>query len=148
MIVKTEYNIGDTVWVYGINRGNLKPAEGKVIKVLDLSDAGYESVHYLIEIPTSIDPLLEVRSWHNISQDQHGPVGALRSIGNIESTIKLASTLGFGFNDGGDADEEVSTDTIYAALNKSIDSTSHQPLVLKDTKPKARRRFPRKKSKE
>jgi hypothetical protein len=148
MTVKKSYKVGDTVWIYGINRSNLKPSKGQVIKVVDLRDAGYTvGDHYVIEIPSHIEPLLEIRTWHNISQDELGPVGSLRNIGSIESTIKFASTVGFVFDDDPvqdtDAeDDEISDDDIHAALEKSKQSTEHSPLVM--DKPK-RRHYPRKK---
>ena len=75
MTVKKSYNVGDAVWVYGINRNNTKPTQGKVIKIVDLSDTGHtDSPHYIISIPTHIEPLLEIRTWHNISQDERGPI--------------------------------------------------------------------------
>ena len=148
MTVKKEYAIGDDAWIYGINRSNTKPVKGKVIKIVDLTDAGYSfGPHYIIEIPTHIDPLLELRSWHNISQDEKGPVGSLREIGNFESTIKFAGTVGFAFDDNPelDSDEDGPTaDEIHAALEKSQKDVSHTPLNLKPEKPK-RRYFKKKK---
>ena len=147
MTVKKSYKVGDTVWIYGINRSNVKPTKGTVIKTVDLSGAGYTYEHYVIEIPSHIEPLLEIRTWHNISQDELGPVGSLRDLGSIESTIKFASTVGFVFDDDPvldtDAeDDEISDDDIHAALEKSKQNTSHTPLVM--DKPK-RRNYPRKK---
>jgi hypothetical protein len=148
MTVKKSYQVGDTVWIYGINRSNVKPTAGKVIKIVDLSDAGYTTGdHYIIEIPTYIDSILEVRTWHNISQDGQGPVGSLREMGNIESTIKFAGTVGFAFDDDPTLDtddDEISPDQIHAALEKSQKDASHSPLNLKSEKPK-RRHYPRKK---
>ena len=67
MTVKQKYNIGDSVWIYGVRRGNTKPTKGKIIKSLDLSECGYNDVtHYVIEIPTEIEPLLEIRTWHAV----------------------------------------------------------------------------------
>jgi len=151
MPVKKKYAIGDTVWIYGINRSNTKPVQGKVIKTVDLSDAGYSiGNHYIIEIPSHIKPLLEVRSWHNISQDEKGPVGSLREIGNFESTIKFAGTVGFAFDDSPALDTELndedpSADEIHAALAQSLKNTEHIPLNLKSEKPK-RRYFKKKKA--
>jgi hypothetical protein len=149
MSVKKKYAVGDTVWIYGINRSNIKPAQGKVIKIIDLSDAGYSiDNHYIIEIPSHIEPLLEVRSWHNISQDEKGPVGSLREIGNFESTIKFAGKVGFVFDDSPDLDsnpeDDISPEQIHAALNQSLKNTEHVPLNLKET-PK-RRYFKKKKA--
>jgi hypothetical protein len=153
MTVKKSYQIGDTAWIYGINRSNTKPAQGKVIKVVDLSDAGYSvGNHYIIEIPTHIEPLLEVRTWHNISQDEKGPVGSLRDLGNVESTIKFASTVGFAFDDNPELDsnvdqeDEISPDQIHAALEQTQRNSSHQPLILNDVK-KPRRKFVKRKPK-
>jgi hypothetical protein len=142
MTVKKSYNVGDTVWIYGINRSNIKPVQGKVVKVVDLSSAGYSDTQYIVEVPTHIEPLLEVRSWHNISQDEKGPVGSLRDLGNVESTIKFVSTVGFAFDDNPDldtdADDEISPEQIHAALEKSQQDVIHAPLNLKTEKPKRR----------
>ena len=154
MTVKKKYNIGDNVWIYGINRNNTKPTQGKVIKIVDLSDAGYNiGEHYIIEVPTHIDPLLEIRTWHNISQDEKGPIGSFRDLGNIESTIKFVSTTGFVFDDSPTQDtandhedeDDISAAEIQAAIDKSIKDSTHAPLNLKAEKPK-RRYFKKKKS--
>jgi hypothetical protein len=144
MTAKKSYKVGETAWIYGINRSNTKPVQGKVIKVVDLGDAGYSDVHYIIEVPTHIEPLLEVRTWHNISQDETGPVGSLRDLGNFESTIKFAGTIGFAFDDNPDLDSAVddedgpSAEEIHAALDQSLKNTEHAPLNLKAEKPKRR----------
>ena len=151
MTVKKQYAVGDTVWIYGINRSNTKPVQGKVIKVIDLSEAGYSvGDHYIIEVPSHIEPILEIRTWHNISQDEKGPVGSLRNLGNFESTIKFASTVGFAFDDhpsldSSEEEEGPSSEEIHAALQKSQMEMEHAPLNLKDNKPK-RRYFKKKKA--
>ena len=142
MTTKKSYEVGDAVWIYGINRSNTRPTKGKVIKIVDLRDSGYtEGPHYIVEVPTHIEPLLEIRTWHNISQDETGPVGSFRELGNVESTIKFASTVGFAFDDnpGQDTEEdEISADQIHAALQKSQMDSTHSPLNLKSEKPKRR----------
>jgi hypothetical protein len=147
MTTKKSYKVGDPVWIYGINRSNVKPTQGKVIKVVDLSDSGYSTGdHYVIEIPTHIEPLLEIRTWHNISQDEKGPVGSFRELGNVESTIKFAGTVGFAFDDNPELDtddDEISAEQIHAALEQSRKDVIHPPLNLKE-KPK-RRYFKKKK---
>ncbi len=144
MTIKKEYAVGDDVWVYGIGTKN-KLTKGKVIKVVDLSDAGYATgLHYIIEIPTHIDPLLELRTWETMSQDDRGPVGSFREIGEIVATIKKVKTVGFAYDDDYDEDE-ISPDQIHAALEKSRKGTTYQPLVIKDSKPR-RRPYKRKKS--
>lgn len=149
MTVKKQYAVGDTVWIYGINRSNTKPVQGKVIKVIDLTSAGYTvGDHYVIEVPTHIEPILEIRTWHNISQDETGPVGSLRELGNFESTLKFAGTVGFAFDDNpalDSDDDEIHPDQIHAALDQSLKNTEHAPLNLKTEKPK--RRYFKKKSK-
>jgi len=150
MTVKKSYNVGDAVWIYGINRSNVKPVSGTVIKAIDLSGAGYTYEHYVIEVPTHIEPILEIRTWHNISQDATGPVGSLRELGSFESTIKFAGTVGFAFDDNPALDSDTeedgpSSDEIHAALQKSQMDMEHAPLNLKDNKPK-RRYFKKKKA--
>jgi hypothetical protein len=144
MTVKKFYKVEDTVWIYGINRSNAKPVQGRVIKAVDLGDAGYSDVHYIIEVPTHIEPLLEVRTWHNISQDETGPVGSLRDLRNFESTIKFAGTVGFMFDDNPELDstledeDGIDAEQIHAALQKSQMDMEHAPLNLKAEKPKRR----------
>jgi hypothetical protein len=144
MTVKKFYKVEDTVWIYGINRSNTKPVQGRVIKAVDLGDAGYSDVHYIIEVPTHIEPLLEVRTWHNISQDETGPVGSLRDLRNLESTIKFAGTVGFAFDDSPELDstledeDGIDAEQIHAALQKSQMDMEHAPLNLKAEKPKRR----------
>ena len=150
MTVKKQYAVGDVVWIYGITRSNTKPVQGKVIKAIDLSGAGYTYEHYVIEVPTHIEPILEIRTWHNISQDENGPVGSLRTIGDFESTIKFAGTVGFAFDDSPAAepaeDEDgIDAEQIHAALQKSQLDMEHAPLNLKSEKPK-RRYFKKKKA--
>jgi hypothetical protein len=150
MTVKKQYAVGDAVWIYGINRSNTKPVQGKVIKAIDLSSAGYTYEHYVIEVPSHIEPLLEIRTWHNISQDEKGPVGSLRNLGNFESTIKFAGTVGFVFDeapelDSTDDEDGINAEQIHAALQKSQMDMEHAPLNLKSEKPK-RRYFKKKKA--
>jgi hypothetical protein len=149
MTVKKEYNIGDTVWIYGVGN-NTRPTKGTVVKSLTIDYEGFDQEpHYIIAVPTHIEYLMEVRTWHTISQDENGPVGSLRSIGSLSSTNKLAARTGYIYDpDSHYVDDSPSTEEINAALAKSIDSHSHQPLILKEAKTAPRRKFSRKKSKE
>jgi hypothetical protein len=143
MTIKKEYAVGDAVWIYNGGPKN-RLIKGKVIKILDLSDQGWSvGPHYIIEIPTHIDPLLEIRTWDTISQDEHGPVGCFREIGDMIATIKKVKTTGFAYDESYDEDD-ISPDQIHAALEKSRQGTSHQPLVIKEPKPR-RRSYKRKK---
>lgn len=53
-----EYKVGDKAWIYIGNHKGMR-TEGTIIAELDLP--GYSVTHYVIEIPTSVDPLLEIR---------------------------------------------------------------------------------------
>lgn len=57
--MKTKYEIGDDAWIY-IRDHEGERTKGKVVAVLDLP--GWGGLNYVIEIETSMDPLLEVRA--------------------------------------------------------------------------------------
>lgn len=138
MNLKKEYNIGDDVWIYGISITNTnKITKGKVISILDLSNQGYADTQYVIAVPTEIEPLLEIRTWHNISQDEKGPVGMFREI-NTDLTPTFKKIIQLGVNTVDATDEEDPTpDEIMKALEKSTEGLTHKPLYIKDnTKPK------------
>ena len=150
MNVKKEYNIGDAAWVYGIARDNNRLFKGKIIHSFTLEHAGYDDEpQYVIAIPNEIEPLLEVRTWHNISQDHRGPVGSFRqeiAKENIDSIDKKLSQLGLTVandsNDEEDDEQDPSPEQIRAALEKSKTDSQHQPLVYKENKPKSNQRRP------
>lgn len=148
MLVKKEYAVGDTVWIYGITRGNTKPVKGSVIKIIDLQDAGWKfGPHYIIEVSSHIEPILEIRTWETMSQDEIGPVGCLRELKNIDSTIKFAGTVGFSFDDTPELEtfeDDPSPEQIMAALENSKKHVVHQPLIIKETRTK-RKPYNRKK---
>lgn len=140
MTAKKKYSVGDSVWIYGVNRSNVKPTAGKVVSVVNID--GYAGDHYIIAIPTHIEDLLEIRTWHSISQDEKGPIGSFRELGNIESTIKFTTRTGFAFDESPnldtEQDDEISAAQIHAALEKSQKDVTHAPLNLKTEKPKRR----------
>jgi hypothetical protein len=152
MTVKKKYNVGDTVWIYGIQRDNVKSTQGTVVKAFTIE--GYNEVHYVVEIPTEIEPLLEIRTWQTISQTADGHVGSLReAFSDPDAAHKMLSRTGMSVislddeeNDdtGSFAEDDISPDAIHAALEKSRQDVSHGPLNLKSEKPK-RRNFARKK---
>jgi hypothetical protein len=152
MTVKKKYNVGDTVWIYGIQRDNVKSTQGTVVKAFTIE--GYNEVHYVVEIPTEIEPLLEIRTWQTISQTADGHVGSLReAFSDPDAAHKMLSRTGMAVislddeeNDdtGSFAEDDISPDAIHAALEKSRQDVSHGPLNLKSEKPK-RRNFARKK---
>lgn len=146
MTVKKFYNIGDDVWIFGITTEN-KITKGRVVASIDLSDKGYGfDPHYVIEIPTHIEPLLELRTWHTMSQDENGPIGSFREIGGVSnSDNKKMRQIGYIYaNDSHYDKDDPSPDQILAALEKSTDGLTHKPLHLKETKPK-RKYYNRKK---
>lgn len=146
MTVKKEYNIGDDVWIYGITIEN-KITKGKVVAAIDLSDKGYTpGLHYIIDIPTHIEPLLELRTWHTMSQDEKGPIGSFRDLGGIlNSDNKKMRQAGYIYSSDSHYDNEDPTpDEILAALEKSTDGLTHKPLQIKESKPK-RKYYPKRK---
>ena len=172
MIVKKKYNVGDTVWIYGISRNNIKSTQGTVIKKFTIDYGSYNNEpYYLIEVPTEIEPLLEVRTWHTISQTKDGNVGGLRdAFSNSDAAHKMLLRTGMVIissddeeftGDGHDGmgttqeefdrfeehmleEDEVSPDAIHAAMERSQQSSVLPPLNLKDPRPK-KRHFTRKK---
>jgi hypothetical protein len=95
MTVKTIYDLGDTVWIYGVSRDQNKPTKGTVVRIFGLEDWGYpdEQDFYVISVPTGITPLLEVRTWETISQDEKGPVGAFRQAVTEETVDSVDKQL-------------------------------------------------------
>jgi hypothetical protein len=163
MTVKKKYNVGDVVWIYGVRRANDKSTQGTVVKSFNIE--GYNDMHYVVSIPTEIEPLLEIRTWQTISQTKDGHVGSLRdAFTNPDAAHRMLARTGMAFvsdagedydGDGHDGmgstlddfykeDDNISPDAIHAALEKSKQDVSHSPLNLKDDKPK-RRYFKKKK---
>jgi len=93
MKIKKQYEMKDEAWIH---LGDGKLHKGNVIDFFDLEHAGYpkEREFYLIEIPTEIDPLLEVRTWEQISQDAKGPIGAYRDMKQHTPTKKHLGKVG------------------------------------------------------
>lgn len=146
MTIKKEYSIGDIVWIHGISPSN-KLTQGKLIATLDLSKEGYQELQYVIEIPSHIEPLLELRPWQTISQDEYGPVGSLREISqNLDSENKKIRQLGYidAQSNRSNDEPDPTPDEIMAALEKSKDGLTHKPLQIKDNKPK-RKYYPKRK---
>jgi hypothetical protein len=146
MNIKKSYKVGDNVWIYGITRNQNKLTKGTVIKILDLSELDFnDEPYYLIKVPTSIEPLLEIRTWHTMSQDSEGPVGSMRDLTDIDATLKMLSQTGLNYDEEHDP-LEPTPEQIHAALEKSKTDKEHAPLVYKENKPK-RRTFAKRKSK-
>jgi hypothetical protein len=93
MKIKKQYELNEDAWIH---LGGDRLSKGKVIDIFDLAHAGYSKdiEFYIIEIPTEIDPLLEVRTWEQMSQDPKGPIGAYRSIRQEIATKKFLGKVG------------------------------------------------------
>ncbi len=148
MTIKKDYAIGDTVWIHGVGKEK-KLTKGTVVKTCNINYWGDSSTtYYIVAIPTHIDPLLEIRTWETISEDSTGPIGGFRNFDDLDATNKLLGRSGYLY-DSVTEEDDPSDEQIQAAINKSLNSQLHQPLILKDAnKPKTRRRFNRRRSKE
>ena len=93
MQIKKRYEINDPVWIH-ISSGKL--TKGKVVDYFDLEHAGYPKTteFYTIEIVTHIDPILEIRTWEQMSQDAKGPIGVYRLMKNSAETTKFLGKVG------------------------------------------------------
>ena len=96
MTIKMKYSVGDSVWIAGVSRNNTRLTEGTVIKEIDLSAEGFSEIQYVISVPSSVEPLLEIRNWQTMSEDSHGPVGGFRGLSEVmlDSTTKMVNRVG------------------------------------------------------
>jgi len=153
MKVKKFYNLGESVWVHGIEFTNNHLTEGTVIKHFRIDYDGYddEVIYFVVAIPSSIEPLLEIRTWETMSQDQTGPVGGLRSRGtDIAVDKKVLSKAGLTLNHNTqqefEFEEEIepTPEQIHAAMERSKQTAVLPPLIIKEHKPNKPRRYNRK----
>jgi len=150
MTVKKKYSVGDTVWIYGVTRNNIKSTEGKVLKIFTIEGFNNEP-HYVVGIPTEIEMLLEIRTWHTISQTRDGHVGGIRdAFSNPDAAHKMLMRTGMAvisddeeLNEESDRFEEhmaeeddIDPNLIHAALEQSQKDGEHGPLVTKSNKPR------------
>jgi hypothetical protein len=161
MIVKKKYAVGDTVWIYGINRDNTRSVQGTVIKMFTIDYGNYnKEPHYLVEVPTEIEPLLEVRTWHTISQSKDGHVGGLRdAFSDTDAAHKMLARTGVAIISTDDKesideeldkfqehmleeDEDIDPDLIHAAMLRSQESGTVPPMS--PTKSSKRRYYKKK----
>ena len=139
MTVKKKYNVGDTVWIYGVSRDNIRSTEGKVLKIFTIEGFNNEP-HYVIGIPTEIEMLLEFRTWHTISQTKDGHVGSIRdAFSNPDAAHKMLARTGVAvISDDEEMDEENSEDPspeeIHAALEQSQKDSEHGLLLTKKSR--------------
>lgn len=142
MNIKKQYEINDDVWIH-IGTGKLH--KGKVVEYFDLGHIGRtrDIEYYVIEIPTSIEPLLEVRTWEEISQDSKGPIACYRNLGDEAETFKKLGKLGIEmpildnsesiaeiFDDFGDYEAgDPTPEEVNAALDRAVKKTKDTFLV-------------------
>ena len=137
----TQYKIKDTVWIH-LGEKNL--VQGRVVEIIDLQhlgeDYGSEDL-YIIEVPTHIEPVYEVRTVDTISPDARGPIQLFRKQ-NQQASNRLTKQLGMPLPQGAMDFEhpEPSMDEINAAMDRSHDATKHAPLSEKHP-PKKRTYF-------
>jgi len=161
-MVKTQYDIGDTVWIYGISVSNEKPSEGQIIHRFNINFDGFDpsTVHYVIAVDSHIEPLIEVRTWETISQDAEGPVGGFRSLTGKSAEHKVLARTGINLNKADGTAEEFdrvkdhlfedgdpSPDEIYAAMERSQQTAVLPPLVFKEFKKPRPRNYHKKRNK-
>jgi hypothetical protein len=142
MTIKKTYEVGDTVWIYGVARSNHKLTQGKIIH--GFTPEGYADQQYVVSVPTAIEPLLEVRDWATISQDSAGPVGSMRemiAVQEMDAVNKKMAQAGYEYDPSFETPDipEPTPEEIHAALERSQKAVEHAPLEIKENKP--RRRF-------
>lgn len=144
METKKVYGIDDTVWIYGIAPG--RASKGTIVKKFTIDHPDFSNQeHYLVAIPTEIDFLLEVRTWETISQDEHGPVGGIRSaVSDLDHTRKRMKQLGIDFVDTGYEDGDPTPEEVNAALEKSHKEARYSPLMIKEATKSKKRYFAKK----
>ena len=150
MTVKKKYSVGDTVWIYGVTRDNNKSTEGKILKMFTIEGFNNEP-HYVVGIPTEIEMLLEIRTWHTISQTKDGHVGGIRdAFSNPDAAHKMLSRTGMAVISGDEElneeidrfqehmleEDDIDPNLIHAALEQSQKDSEHGPLVTKANKPR------------
>ena len=93
MKTKKQYELKDSVWIH---IGDSKLHKGTVVDIFDLEHAGYDpSIEfYIVSIDTEIEPLLEVRTWEQMSQDAKGPIGSYRDMKQDFPTKKFLGKVG------------------------------------------------------
>lgn len=76
---------GQDAWVYMSGQSG-NPSKGKCIEVLNLD--GYDFEHYVIEIPTSVDPVLQIRDGATVTDDPAKPIGFWRRSHDIAKLVR------------------------------------------------------------
>jgi hypothetical protein len=148
MRTKDSYAIGDTVWIYGISMIENKLTQGIVVKTFTIDN--FNDTFYVISVPSSLEPLLLIRTWEAISQDSHGPVGGLReAFTNTQSDATHVKMSEFGYlydmPSTIDGDDDPSPEEINAAIERINESSRHTILRPKPARQPRTRHYNRKK---
>lgn len=146
-MVAKYYNVGDTVWIYGVSLIENRLTQGTVVKIFQLESDQLEDQrdYYVISVPSAIENLLEVRTWETISQDAQGPVGAIRLVmddNNTDSSHKKMSQLGYVYDFPSVSDpDDPSPDEVNAVIDRISQGASPSARPVR----KKTRYFPKKK---
>lgn len=77
-MVRVERKVGDKAWFYFGNHHGGELTEGTVVHVFQLEGWGDE--HYVVEMPSSIDPVHAVRDPYTVSDAPDKPIGLWRNL--------------------------------------------------------------------
>ena len=156
--MKKEYNIKDRVWIH---LGEKKLIEGRVVEIIDFEHLkeGYskDREYYVIEIKTGIEDIFEVRSYEEISSTETGPINLFKNTEELTKNNRYLKKVGMSipipvinnFLQEEDELDNPTVDEIHAAIEKSQLDSTHSPLILKEARPKPKRRqFVKRKPKE
>jgi hypothetical protein len=151
--MKNEYNIKDQVWIH---TGERNLVGGRVVEIIDLAHLkeghGADRELYIIELKTGIEDVYEVRTFDQISPDARGPINLFRKQTDAVENNRLLKKIGMPIPLVGttleealalDDDSDIDPDVIHAALDSSLRNSTHQPLDLKEEKPKKRNFYKR-----
>jgi hypothetical protein len=99
---KEEYKIKQPVWIH---MGESKLVGGRVVEVIDLVHLkeGYSEDNelYVIEIPSSIEPIYEVRTWEQISPTAKGPINLFTQVkDDLQAANRMLKKIGIVLPDG------------------------------------------------
>jgi hypothetical protein len=145
-----EYNIKDPVWIH---LGERSLVEGRVVEIINLKHLNenhkIEDL-YVIEIKTGIEDVYEVRNFDMISPDPRGPIMAFRKLEDAVENNRMLKKLGMPIPMPGisleealaleDEEDDVSPDTIHAALDRRI-KEAEIPALMPGASPKPKRKF-------
>jgi hypothetical protein len=129
--MKNEYNIKDRVWIHN---GEQSLVEGRVVEIVDLEHLGEghdpKRELYIIEIPTPIEPVYEVRTFDAISPDAEGPIMLYRNLQGVVAANRLLKKVGVKLPD-----------------NAATASLTSEEVVNLEPKKKFKRRYYHRKNK-